>query len=280
MTRLTVLTAVCLSAILTAPTSSEEVAGSPSSRSRAPRIYEIDLDAANWAARSGVRSRQRWGMENIDVIPDPSGRPDRILRVRYPEGSASPSVHRSDGAPLGGAQFVADLGMPPADALRLRYRVRFAKDFDFVKGGKLPGLAGGTINSGKKIPDGENGFSTRFMWRRDGDGEVYAYLPSSREHGTSLGRGNWRFRPGVWHSLEQEVVLNRPGVADGRIRVWFDSELVLDQQEIVFRTANDLKIEGIFFSTFFGGDDPSWATPRVTFADFADFSVSAPRIDP
>ncbi|WP_181449171.1 polysaccharide lyase [Nonomuraea aridisoli] len=43
--------------------------------------------------------------------------------------------------------------------------------------------------NGGRIPDGTNGLSTRFMWRANGAGEVYAYLPTSREHGTSLGRG-------------------------------------------------------------------------------------------
>jgi hypothetical protein len=53
--------------------------------------------------------------------------------------------------------------------MRLSYYVRFSENFDFVKGGKLPGLFGGVGNSGGEIPDGTDGFSTRFMWRRNGD---------------------------------------------------------------------------------------------------------------
>ncbi|MBX6313863.1 MAG: hypothetical protein IRY99_13245 [Isosphaeraceae bacterium] len=245
-----------------------------------PATYKIDFGAANWMARAGVRRQQHWGLENLRVIADPTRRFARVLRVLYPKGSASPTVARRNNAPLGGAQFVADLGMPPREALHLRYYVRFAASFDFVKGGKLPGLCGGRIYSGQKIPDGTDGFSTRFMWRRRGDGEVYAYLPTSIEHGTSLGRGSWRFRPGTWHALEQKVVLNTPGRADGYIRVWFDGKPVLEQRALEFRTVEDLKIEGIFFSTFFGGDDPSWATPKSTYADFADFVVSDRYIGP
>ncbi|NET48353.1 MAG: hypothetical protein F6K09_06420, partial [Merismopedia sp. SIO2A8] len=124
-----------------------------------------------------------------------------------------------------------------------------------------------------KIPDGTNGFSTRFMWRKDGEGEVFAYLPNSSDFGTSIGRGSWRFQPGKWHHIEQEVVLNDPGRENGRIRVWLDGEQVLDREDLIFRSTSELKIEGIFFSTFFGGGDKSWATPKDVYIDFADFSV-------
>ena len=146
---------------------------------------------------------------------------------------------------------------------------------NFVKGGKLPGFFGGEGASGGEIPDGSDGFSTRFMWHKHGDGEIYAYLPTSSKHGTSIGRSNWRFRPNKWYHLEQEVVLNDPGLANGHIRVWLDGRKVLDQNELTFRKVNQLTIDGIFFSTFFGGSDLSWATPHDVYIDFADFSVSA-----
>ena len=118
-----------------------------------------------------------------------------MLVVHYPAGSASPTVSRERGRPVGGAQVRAWLGTPPADSMHLRYAVRFPPGFNFVKGGKLPGLYGGVGNTGRRIPTGEDGFSARVMWRKHGDGEVYAYLPTSREHGTSLGRGGFRFIP-------------------------------------------------------------------------------------
>lgn len=213
-------------------------------------------------------------------VDDPTGHFNKVLRVRYPNGSASPTVTRNTGAPVGGAQFYANLGLEPQDSLHLRYYIRFSETFDFVKGGKLPGLSGGTVHSGGRIPDGTNGFSTRFMWRRNGDGEVYAYLPTSVKSGTSIRRGSWRFQPGRWYALEQEVALNTPGQRNGRIKVWVDGRLVLDEGNLVFRTVDTLKIEGVFFSTFFGGDDPTWATPKDTYVEFAKFAVSERYIGP
>jgi polysaccharide lyase-like protein len=217
-------------------------------------------------------ARGSFGEGNLTLLEE--GPLGRILRVRYPKGSASPTVHRDGHAPLGGAQLYLRL-RKPVDTLYLRYYVRFPKGFDYVKGGKLPGLFGGTVTGGRRSPDGTDGFSTRYMWRRDGAGEVYAYLATSRGEGTSLGRSAWRFRPGEWHLLEQEVTLNQPSRPDGRVRVWLDGHQVLDEAGLRFRTVGDLRIEGLFFSTFFGGSDRSWSTPRDTYVDFAAFAVGS-----
>ncbi|XWK86332.1 MAG: hypothetical protein U7127_19190 [Phormidium sp.] len=265
----------------TNPTETKTVLARPSSLTqnqnsdRQASLWANNFTDTNWMEEWGIKKSASWGLKNIEVMENSQSKITKYLRVRYPEGSASPTVSRKEEAPLGGAQFFAHLNMQPRDALRLSYYVRFSKNFDFVKGGKLPGLFGGKGNTGGKIPDGTNGFSTRYMWRINGDGEVYAYLPTSKEHGTSLGRGNWQFKPGNWHFIEQEVILNQPGKNDGRIRVWLDGKQVLEQDELTFRTTNDLKIEGILFSTFFGGGDPSWATPKDVYADFANFSVSS-----
>lgn len=244
-------------------------------------VRTLSFASRRWMEEWKVDPRRKMGWENMEVVRDDGeGGEDPFLRVSYPSGSASPTVHREVGAPIGGANFYARLGMRPRDSLHLRYCVRFPEGFDFVKGGKLPGLFGGTAINGGNVPDGEDGLSTRYMWRKDGDGEIYAYLPASIEHGTSLGRGTFRLQTGRWYSLEQGVELNVPGKNDGRIRVWVDGELVMDVGGLVFRDVEALKIEGIFFSTFFGGGDPTWATPRATHADFARFAVSERYIGP
>ncbi|WP_433277532.1 polysaccharide lyase [Pseudonocardia xinjiangensis] len=219
-----------------------------------------------------------FGLDEAQLLTTTDAPGGILLRVSYPAGSAS----RAAGGPDGGTQ--AYLRLPDTstatDTLDLRYQLRFSPDFDFVKGGKLPGLYGGTVTSGQHIPDGTNGFSTRYMWRTDGAGEVYAYLPTSQQHGTSLGRGCWTFTPGRWTQLHQRITLNTPGLANGRITVWQDDRLVLDHPGLEFRTTPDLRIDGLFFSTFFGGDDSSWASPTDQHADFADFAVSSTSTPP
>jgi hypothetical protein len=210
-----------------------------------------------------------FGLDISELVDDPDAPGGELLRTFYPAGSAS----RGTDGPDGGAQ--AYLQLPgPVDVLELTYQVRFPPGFDFVKGGKLPGLYGGTENSGGDIPDGTNGFSTRYMWRTDGAGEVYAYLPASENKGTSLGRGCWTFPPGDWTTVRQRVQLNTPGEDDGRISVWQGDRLVLDRGGLEFRTTPELRIDGLFFSTFFGGDDSSWASPVDQHVDFAEFTLT------
>lgn len=221
-----------------------------------------------------------FGLHNAEIVDDDDRGFDRVRRVHFPKGSASPTVSREEEAPVGGMQEYLLAAGGPTDRLHLRYYVRFPEDFDFVKGGKLPGLFGGTVTGGRRSPDGTDGFSTRYMWREDGEGEVYAYLATSDDEGTSLGRGNWTFTPGRWHLIEQEVELNHPGQDDGRIRVWLDEQTVLDETGIRFRSTESLRIEGVFFSTFFGGSDETWSTPKDTWIDFAELEVSDEYLGP
>lgn len=224
------------------------------------------------AREEGAFGLDRWsevGVSDADL-------PQRALRVHYPAGSVSPSATREYGTPGGGMQVYLPGVEGARDEAYLRYWVSFPPDFDFVKGGKLPGLWGGSEVSGGEEPDGTNGFSTRLMWRADGAGEVYLYAPG--ESGTTLGRGDWTWPTGAWTCVEQRVVLNDPDSDNGEVTVWLDGTEVFSKTDLIYRTVDTLKIEGIFFSTFFGGADPSWAPARDQYADFAGFELSKTRI--
>jgi len=221
-----------------------------------------------------------FGLDRTQIMTSDDPRFPRILRVFYPAGSASQRSGNLYHSPWGGAQLYLLLRVGSTDLLHFRFYVRFPPGFDFVKGGKLPGLFGGTVTSGRHIPNGSDGFSTRYMWRKGGAAEVYAYLPTSVAHGTSLGRGNWTWKPGVWTCVEQEVRLNTLGASDGTITVWVNGIEAYRATGLAFRTTSDLKIDGVFFSTFFGGGDPTWASPRNQYVDFAGFAVSDHAIGP
>jgi len=225
------------------------------------------------AVRQGFDTTRQWGIEenaerltaNQTSINEPG------LRIHYPAGSSSPS----DG-PRGGAGFYnTPSSLQKADRACLSYKVRFPGDFDFVKGGKLPGLYGGEAPSGGESVDGENGFSMRLMWREEGKGELYPYVVGFE--GASVGRGAWRYPVGQWVTVEQEIVLNDPKQENGVARIWIDSQPVLEQKNIVYRTTPDITIDGLMFSTFFGGTGESWRTPRDQHVDFADFRFYTSR---
>ncbi len=212
-----------------------------------------------------------WGKENITVLPKEAGTAGDGLRVAYPAGSFSPG--RSD--IRGGAGFELRHGRSGAQAACLAYKVRFPMGFDFVKGGKLPGLFGGDAPRGCIADDKVSGFSARLMWRAGGAGELYLYAPGRETAcGQSIGRGSWTFTPGAWTTIVERVAMNTPGAADGSVDLWVDGHLVVDANGLTLSTDPATTVDGLLFATFFGGSDASWATPRDQSADFADFVLT------
>jgi hypothetical protein len=173
-------------------------------------------------------------------------------------------------------QFELPLKRPGTD-MHLRYRVLFPRSFDFVLAGKLPGLAGGEANSGGDVPDGSDGWSGRLQWLKGGRVENYMYLPTSDGFGTHY---PWRGRVnrGSWNCLEMRYRLNTPGRSDGRIVSWLNGRQVLSRGGLRFRDTGRLRIDQLYFSTFFGGNTGEYAPERSQFAWFDDFVVSTGRI--
>ena len=210
------------------------------------------------------------------------------LAVAYPEDEV--------GTKETGAQWQLELDDEYEEAF-LSYRVQFADGFDFSRGGKLPGLAGGSAPTGNAPAEGDNGWTGRLMWLTDFTGQPgnpeqltsqaisYAkYVDSGfNRDGRNEDEIHWidpdgsrsEFESGVWYEITQRVVMNTPGVSDGVIQVWLDGVLVHDQTDVLFRTVPDLKIDQVYFSTFFGGGD-GWETTKDETVLFDDFEVSVP----
>jgi hypothetical protein len=237
-------------------------------------VWQGEFDGAAWLSSWDPHARFDFGEANTQVLAD--ARFGSILRVHYPAKSSS-SSYAAEGHPLGGAQFRARLpGDATKDVVALSYWVRFDPAFSWVRGGKLPGLCGGTCPSGGARVTGHDGWSVRTMWRPSGAGEVYAYILPAQEYGTELGLGAWSFIPGQWHRLTVELMLNHGDLADGSVRVWVDEDptgkATFEEGGLTFRR-DSTGATVLFFSTFFGGHDASWATPVDTFADFAGFTA-------
>jgi len=225
-----------------------------------------------------------WGMEwgpspeeHFSIISGTEAFSDHALRVEYPAGGY--------GSEDSGGEFVTRfelLGIEPQDCLHLRYYVRFADDFDFVKGGKLPGLAGGEHNSGGLVPDGTDGWSARIMWREDGRLAQYVYYPEQADiwgdYFYWTPEETARLIPGRWHCLESAVCLNTPGEHDGSLRAWLDGTEALQVDDLRFRDVADLGIDVLYFSSFFGGGDEEWAAAKDEYAVFDNFVMATEYI--
>jgi hypothetical protein len=143
------------------------------------------LITQGWAlARDSIQQ----GGADLAFVPDPfpssssSNSSAPVLQVTYPAGSYS---HQT-----GGAQFVNTWNGAALGSVVVTYEVAFPAGFDFVKGGKLPGVRGGPQVegcSGGRQPSGTDCFSTRLMWRTGGAGEsAYPRLFYVRQSLTEL----------------------------------------------------------------------------------------------
>lgn len=207
-----------------------------------------------------------FGQSNALVVDAAGTTYGKALKATYPAGSRDPAS-----ALVGGCGWRKDA--ISADVACLRYKVRFSVGFAFNLGGKLPGLFGGAGNTGGSIPNGTDGWSSRFVFKPNGLLNIYAYLPTSVTFGTEFPVTGAVMVPGQWHTLEQAVRLNTPGCNDGEIVVQFDGVHRLHVSGLRFRDIDALKIDGPLFSTFFGGNTPDWNSPQDQFAEFADFEI-------
>jgi len=255
----------------------------PSSTASSEDTQELII--ADWSLGKG---RIQENGDNLRFVADPfptSNRSAPVLRVLYPADSYTHATG-------GGTQFY-NLWNATDDSkfetMLLSYDLAFDSDFDWVKGGKLPGLRGGLAStgcSGGKLPTGKECFSSRLMWRKGGSGEVYAYIQKSNDlcdrsdvgcnedFGISIDRKSFTFATGVWQRLSLLVQLNNPpNVANGNIQFFYNDQHVLSQDGLQIRTADNLTINGLFFSTFFGGADDSFATPKDVHAYFRNITL-------
>ena len=112
------------------------------------------------------------------------------------------------------------------------------------------------------------------MWRTNGLGEVYTYLPpfddpgfSANEKqchvppfsacnptfGNSMGRGSFSFQAGSWTTVSQRVLLNDAGQANGEIELFVNGQSVINVNGLIIRDSDAGRIRGIQMQSFFGG---------------------------
>lgn len=266
------------------------------------KLFPVDNFISSWTTSPSKGSLS---------LSDSTFRPTNVLKslphtyTDAPDGKAAMKAHYPKGSynfghnPQGGFSFYApgpdSVDLSTAKEATFGYSVFFPEGFDFQKGGKLPGLYGG--NSDEEAIGCSGGrrssacFSARLMWRGEGDGEFYTYLPPSFDenqkvcnvkplsdcnptYGASVGRGSFTFATGQWTTVSERVRLNDVGKANGELQLFVNGKSVVNVSGLVLRDSSAGKIRGMQMQTFFGGSSPDFATPKDQDVYFSDFSVS------
>lgn len=200
------------------------------------------------------------------------GRDSSGVRVRYM------------GMDLGSERTVFSCPLPEKGLeYTLTYDVKFEKDFQFVKGGKLHGLGPDRVMSGGDgiVPEG---WSARVAFRKDGGVETYVYNQGQRGDYGQIDRAqDFKFETGRFYKVSLYVKLNSSAAAsDGIVRLWIDGKQLVERTNIRYRAVDGDKalISRVLFSTFHGGGTPEWAPKDASgkftsvYADFDNFVVS------
>lgn len=168
--------------------------------------------------------------------------------------------------------------IPAAKEYWLDYQVWFENDWQWVKGGKLPGLVGGSHTSGCKdiVPDG---WSARFMWHENGGGHFY-YYHQNRQSGCGDTRdfsGGMAFKKMAWNRITEHVIVNEIGKSDGSAQAWLNGVKVTEMSGIKWRGsvgANTALIDNVSLQTFYGGSTSDWSPSQTTHSRFSALIVT------
>lgn len=237
----------------------------------------------SWGEVTGIKGIKegRCSIVNLDG--------EKVLEVLYPKGKF--------GNNEGGAKWNIKFDKPYEECT-LEYKVRIPTGFDFVRGGKLPGLYGGSGPAGGASTEEADGFSVRTMWRELGVLCQYVYYmdrDESKKWGADflwttrsdknfpITKDMWKdmsghfedriyLVPDKWHTLKTYIKMNTPGQEDGKIVCHFNGIEVVNLN-LRFRKDLSFAIDQFKFTTFFGGNEDSWAPTKDEKIYFKDFKL-------
>jgi len=222
--------------------------------------------------------REQWGISpgnasglsagRLNIVTDPLNPNNNVLQVTYKAGLIGGNSAMVFNAPLKNEH----------KSLWLQYRVMFSPDFTWVKGGKLPGLAGGDRPTGCIDNGTFDGFSTRLMWRENGAVYGYLYYPDKKGRCGDYFSTDVHFTQGKWYTLTQHVILNDVSKSNGTFVQYINGNKILELDNIVLRNGSDVDISTIKMDTFFGGSTSDWAPEKDQHAYFDDFIVSTANL--
>ncbi len=164
--------------------------------------------------------------------------------------------------------------LPPARDSQLEYRIRFDGNYDFSRGGKIPGLAGGSAPTGCVDTNG-SGFSARMMWRENGRliGYVYDNNQSS-DCGAAINTG-FSFKTNQWYRVKERVKLNTGRTGNGILQVWVDDQMVINRSNLAYMNESPTaRVDWLLFHTFYGGSSQDWAPSRQTSVSYSEIYVT------
>jgi hypothetical protein len=242
--------------------------------SRYPAGTQMSLAKSGGVALSPAELQARVGIGERDMTAKASV-------VKIDQGPSPLALDVKIGGPLAtdtGISFLwAPSGVSKAPAVCLSYRVFAPADFDFARGGELPGLIGGVTGrtAGRDV---ESGFSTKFTWDERGTVGLDVSTPTDRAGVVLVDPMKYRsertiLARGRWVEVEQELKLNDGASPDGVIRLWVDGRLVVKDTKVAWRPKGADGLSGVLA-------DIGYRPVPMTVSTAAAIKVTTLRLSP
>jgi hypothetical protein len=216
--------------------------------------------------QAGVSGREAGVVENVAIARVKDAPAPLAMGVSLKKGSASP---RWAGGTKGGMSYPWEpRSLQSRTSACLAYHVLLPADFDFHRGGVLPGLAG------TEAAEGGDSFFARLVWRPAGRGGVTVRASDGASTNAGATESDaFDFPRGRWVKLEQEVVLNTPKKADGVLRLWVDGTLAVERTDIAYRRKREVTLASVAADVHYGAADSIGAAPKDTKVWISPFQV-------
>jgi len=191
----------------------------------------------------------------------------KVMRYIFPEGCVSPSE--------GGGQWITLLD-EPHDEVYFSYRIKFKPGFEWVLGGKIPGLRAGPSWPGFGPPPWDNGFVGLLMWKPNHIVFYYYHHDQVGDYGDTE---YWDpiIESGEWYTITIRVVMStvdeEGGNNDGILEGFLNGELARQITGLRLRNLESVGVDRLYVTSFFGGDTEDWASTRDEWIEVDDFYV-------
>lgn len=264
----------------TSPSSSSRVSSSKSSPGASSAAARTSLPytfpmTASWAddwKLVHIESTDA-SLKNVEVQEETEGKFETFFRMHIPKGSGSRFTWAFYDKPLSGFHGWAPSPAEPQKNMYLRYFVRLPKNFEYNRGGTLPGMFTGLTNG----RDDESTASLYVSWNKEGKLDLVGRF-MEKSYGATQGILSTDIllpADDEWHEIILRGQLNtEPSRGNGIIEAWLDGEKIFSTSSILFSNRTNDAWDALIPGISYGGLDNSSLSPIDQYIDVAGYEFS------
>lgn len=179
----------------------------------------------------------------------------------------------------GGA--ICDIELQNAAEYTIEYKVKFQEDFQWTKGGKLPGLGGGEVYAGGQGVSAGDGWSFRPVWHYyDGVNNnqpflaPYAYyVDQPGTYGDEFGK-RYAIQDNVWYNIWIHIKMNIGTSNNGVLHIKVNDNTLYYNNSFRWVTQNSgREIDELMWDIFRGGVGPDYIATEDNLIYFDTFVI-------